>query len=136
MCGLPESGHGWPVHALAVGPILCSRPLPELVRAQHAGDNHGPVIVLDAFGILRINPQVPIERVRLRIGFALLASIETSCLHQQRKAVEAEVALEGVSEQFQPSLLRRIGELLALLRTGIFQPGYVLHVMHQLMHED
>src|SRR5262245_45253948 len=61
-------------------------------------------------------------------------SIEAPRFHQEGKRIEVEVRLEIAPEQTEPSLLRHVGELLALLRTRVLEPTYVLNMMNHFVH--
>src|SRR5262245_10012360 len=59
-----------------------------------------------------------------------------SCLDEERKAIEFEVLFQTAPEQRKPSILRHVGELLARLRTFVFEAAYVLQVMNHFMHKN
>src|SRR5262245_65921527 len=63
-------------------------------------------------------------------------SIEASRFHQERKRVDLEICFEIMPEQAEPSLLRHVGELLALLRARILETAHVLNMMNRFVHEN
>src|SRR5262245_41481944 len=63
-------------------------------------------------------------------------SIEAPRFHQEGKRIEVEICLEITPEQTEPSLLRHVGELFALLRACVLEPAHVLNMMDHFVYEN
>src|SRR5262249_49567348 len=63
-------------------------------------------------------------------------SVEAGRFHQQRKWIEAEIVRETLPEKAQPTILRDIGELLALLRALMLETKHILKMMDHLMNQN
>src|SRR6266446_3077013 len=56
--------------------------------------------------------------------------------YQQRKGIKVEVTCETVTGVAQPTILRNIGELLALLGACIFDAKQIVKVMNHFMNKN
>jgi hypothetical protein len=62
--------------------------------------------------------------------------VETRRFHQERKWIEPKLIRKIMSEETEPTILRDIGELFALLWTLMFEPKDILKMMDHLMYQN
>lgn len=62
--------------------------------------------------------------------------VETRRFHQERKWIEPEILRKAMPEKAQPTILRDIGELLALLRALMLETKHILKMMDHLMNQN